>query len=274
MQAEPSPSFSRSSSRTSIDSALSSDDADGAVSSRRTRKRFTNVQLMMLENLFHHNSHPSRQERETLAKAGNMEVKSVTIWFQNRRQIERKGTTTTSTTRTGRSSPSSAPYSHTTAQAKSLTARPSLDQIASRAERPQSPRTPTRRRRDPTRPIWEAMPSSPPVPVLSPPAKDFVEFGKLKRTRTLEWACARSRLAVKSGDPVPEDDAENVPAVKQRPGLLRTWSMTSTESTVSEKENEEGQGKDNAAAAQGTAYPGVEDDMLKAALALCGLGRG
>lgn len=27
---------------------------------------------MMLENLFHHNSHPSRQERDTIAKAGNM----------------------------------------------------------------------------------------------------------------------------------------------------------------------------------------------------------
>jgi hypothetical protein len=42
------------------------------TTSRRTRKRFTNVQLMMLENLFHQNSHPSREDREAVAKAGGM----------------------------------------------------------------------------------------------------------------------------------------------------------------------------------------------------------
>lgn len=42
------------------------------ATSRRTRKRFTNVQLMMLENLFHQNSHPSREDREAVAKAGAM----------------------------------------------------------------------------------------------------------------------------------------------------------------------------------------------------------
>jgi hypothetical protein len=42
------------------------------TTSRRTRKRFTNVQLMMLENLFHQNSHPSREDREAVAKTGGM----------------------------------------------------------------------------------------------------------------------------------------------------------------------------------------------------------
>ncbi|KAG6884691.1 hypothetical protein C0993_008942, partial [Termitomyces sp. T159_Od127] len=68
------PSLSRTSSTASVDS---SDDAasSGATSSiRRTRKRFTNEQLTMLEDLFHKNSHPSREERESVARLGEMYV--------------------------------------------------------------------------------------------------------------------------------------------------------------------------------------------------------
>jgi hypothetical protein len=39
---------------------------------RRTRKRFTGSQLTMLEQLFHHTSHPSRNEREALARELNL----------------------------------------------------------------------------------------------------------------------------------------------------------------------------------------------------------
>ena len=41
---------------------LALDSVDGPV--RRTRKRFSSVQLMMLEHLYHKASHPSREERE------------------------------------------------------------------------------------------------------------------------------------------------------------------------------------------------------------------
>ncbi|KAI0789527.1 hypothetical protein C8Q75DRAFT_166074 [Abortiporus biennis] len=42
------------------------------LTGKRTRKRFTNSQLIMLEQLFHQCSHPSREAREALAKdAGN-----------------------------------------------------------------------------------------------------------------------------------------------------------------------------------------------------------
>lgn len=266
---------------TSIESL---DEAEGTSSPRRTRNRFNSVQLMMLENLYHHNSHPSRQDRDTVAKAGNMyatfllgiylsltrrflrETRSVTIWFQNKRQLERKGPSPTATS-SRRSSLNLAPYTFTPTAPKSLAARPSLDQIASRSERPQStPRTPTRER-DPARPIWEAMPSSPPVSMMSPPAKDFVEFGKLTRTRTLEWACAKRRLGIKSGDREEDEDAT---IVLHKPIFSRTSSSTSTASAVSEKENDRQWGIDSV----GNVYPDVEEDMLKAALALCGLGRG
>lgn len=56
-------------SRTSSVASISSDDA-----ARRTRKRFTSVQLMMLEQLFHQTSHPTREEREAVAQAAGMYV--------------------------------------------------------------------------------------------------------------------------------------------------------------------------------------------------------
>ncbi|RXW24576.1 hypothetical protein EST38_g1309 [Candolleomyces aberdarensis] len=66
-------------SRTSSAASFSSSDdiTPSAINaSRRTRKRFTNVQLTMLETLFHRNSHPSREEREAVAKAGDISSSS------------------------------------------------------------------------------------------------------------------------------------------------------------------------------------------------------
>jgi len=39
-----------------------------AAATKRSRKRFTGTQLTMLEQLFHRTSHPSREERESLAR--------------------------------------------------------------------------------------------------------------------------------------------------------------------------------------------------------------
>ncbi|KXN85742.1 Homeobox protein Hox-A2 [Leucoagaricus sp. SymC.cos] len=173
------------------------------TTSRRTRKRFTNVQLMMLENLFHQNSHPSREDREAVAKAGGMEIKSVTIWFQNKRQTERKSAAS------NHSSFNTPPLTHqptarrtssptfTNRSSASTTSRPSLDRVASRSElRAPAPRTPSKRL-DPNATLWDNMPSSPIVDPNSPPAREYVEFGK--KRRTLEWACAAARLAEKDG---------------------------------------------------------------------------
>lgn len=82
-------------SRTSSSNSFSSEDDGASMSSstvtistsRRTRKRFTNTQLIMLENLFHQNSHPSREDREAVAKAGGMYV--VFSFFLLRCRVQR-----------------------------------------------------------------------------------------------------------------------------------------------------------------------------------------
>ncbi|KAJ2917829.1 hypothetical protein MD484_g2539, partial [Candolleomyces efflorescens] len=193
-------------SRTSSAASFSSSDdiTPSAINaSRRTRKRFTNVQLTMLETLFHRNSHPSREEREAVAKAGDMEIKSVTIWFQNKRQTERKSAAnreSAASSRTVSPSFSSGPGSSSRCTS-ALGPRPSLDRVATRTEMRNHPRTPTRRHtmsegvsKDA---IWDHMPSSPLVPA-SPAASEYIDFSKQARSkRSLEWACAAARISDK-----------------------------------------------------------------------------
>lgn len=48
------------------------DAGDPLAATRRTRKRFSNTQLMMLEQLYRRTSHPTREQRDALAKEGDM----------------------------------------------------------------------------------------------------------------------------------------------------------------------------------------------------------
>ncbi|KAF8515846.1 hypothetical protein BU17DRAFT_93265 [Hysterangium stoloniferum] len=64
--------------------------AFNSVEQRRTRKRITSSQLRHLEELYQESSHPTREQRDALARRIQMETKSVTIWFQNKRQTDRK----------------------------------------------------------------------------------------------------------------------------------------------------------------------------------------
>ncbi|KAI6154179.1 homeobox-domain-containing protein [Pisolithus tinctorius] len=203
-------------SRTSSMASLSSDDVG-----RRTRKRFTSVQLVMLEQLYHRTSHPSREEREG-RRAGCRH--SVTIWFQNKRQTERKVALhhTANPSQTEVHRPAHAERGSTSSHASSSCStslhsprlfhsrktsisslhtprqkntpprsRPSLDRVATQSEsRLPPPRTPTKPR-DPFASPWDNMPSSPLAPPASPPVRDLVEF--MGNGRTLE------RIAEKEG---------------------------------------------------------------------------
>ncbi|KAF7324801.1 Homeobox domain-containing protein [Mycena kentingensis (nom. inval.)] len=288
--------LSRTSSTASVLSNASSDDLyvtflmdnfDHAT--RRTRKRFTDDQLALLESLYQRNSHPSREEREQTAAQSGMEVKSVTIWFQNRRQTDRRAIVASGRVSqpavanparvvapNRRSSPSTASSTSTSAPR-----RPSLDSVASRTELHfPPPRTPSKRR-DPHAALWENMASSPITAPYSPPPREFVEFGLEQRSRTLEWACARRRMASKAerelrkanpgllmmGD---DEDTDIEPVEAVTPPS--TWGESDTRWNAS---LDKGKGKENVGATAKAPMVSplrtieeADDDTMKAALAL------
>ncbi|OSD03274.1 hypothetical protein PYCCODRAFT_256218 [Trametes coccinea BRFM310] len=62
----------------------------GATAGKRARHKMTDVQLQRLEELYQADTHPSRGAKEALAREVGMTLKSVLIWFQNRRQDRRR----------------------------------------------------------------------------------------------------------------------------------------------------------------------------------------
>ncbi|THH30639.1 hypothetical protein EUX98_g3566 [Antrodiella citrinella] len=212
--------------------------SDGGNSMKRTRKRFTNAQIIALEQVFHQTSHPTREQREAVAVETGLELRSVTIWFQNKRQTERKialcygpnfvvqpaATTRAAPLATNASYQRSIRHSiHAHRPQVTTQCKPSLDSVASRHERPQVlPKTPTRVRTysspDPNYAgtsmgaLWENMPSSPVSPITPERERgrdiELVDFGKKgqgRTKRTLEWACAAARVSGRQDEP--EDDA-------------------------------------------------------------------
>lgn len=203
------------------------------------------------------------------------ETKSVTIWFQNKRQTERRALhNATNIASSGRNSHNT-PSATVTTSTSSCTVQPitssrlSLDRVASRSElRTSAPRTPTRQH-NPHRSVWDNMPSSPIAPPFSPPSKEYVEYGKSKRTkRTLEWACAAARLADKQGSGVSvsrneqEDSDSTEDEVHEAITPPSTWGKGDSGWTTGHNTQ------------MTIVHKAVQDDeMMKAALALCGLGR-
>lgn len=184
-----------------------------------------------------------------------------------------------------------------------------LDRIASRSELPQlpSPSTPpskfsqyASRSRNAGLPLWDAMPSSPlqPASPTSPFARDILDFASKRPRKTsrrsLEWACASARISEKAGVtrelPLLEDDEEM--------GSLPSPPRTLTESMIDDEETDmdstdgseahEIITPDSSQASMNIdwaslgerskpiAFRGVhiEDDIMDAAWALCGLSAG
>lgn len=131
-----------------------------------------------------------------------------------------------------------------------------------------APRTPTRRH-NPHANIWENMPSSPIAPPVSPSSPEYVGFTKSKRAkRSLEWACAAARLADKKGAGVATRRNESEASDSTDDEAYEAITPPSTW----------GKGDTRWAMEHGThmtvPHKGVQDEeMMKAALALCGLGR-
>ncbi|KAF8216170.1 hypothetical protein K438DRAFT_1926532 [Mycena galopus ATCC 62051] len=246
--------------------------AVSGTTSTCTRPRFTNAQVVVLEQLFHNNTHPTLEERQIVAINTDMEVNAVTSWFQSKRKatsrhrpIHTRNITIKDSTNTHRrpksSSSASSRSSSKTSASTSASIRPSLDCVASRSElHGPPPRTPSRRHNSHT-PLWANMASSPIAPPSSPFARDYVEFGRGQRTCTLEWACARSRLTAKDEESVPEllldveddTDVEHVEAVTPPRSCDSSWSGTVQEKRAVPKGEEH------------------DEETMKAAMVLCDL---
>lgn len=171
----------------------------------KTRKRITKEQLELLEGLFAKRSHPTREERQMLADKTGMELRSVTIWLQNKRQLIKKNAKASaqdpSSSGSGSSTPTSAsspPARATESPAPSeeerpttrARARPSLDRVASLSEYPSPVRPITHKNTSqPEQPLLSHMPSSPPD---SPPRpSSAVPTRSSSRVRNLHKTAGR-----------------------------------------------------------------------------------
>ncbi|KAG1757172.1 hypothetical protein EDB19DRAFT_1841161 [Suillus lakei] len=56
----------------------------------KKRHRMSSAQLMCLESLYQKDTHPSRHRKNQLAGELGMDYKTITIWFQNKRQIAKR----------------------------------------------------------------------------------------------------------------------------------------------------------------------------------------
>ncbi|KAI5997918.1 hypothetical protein EDD15DRAFT_2242538 [Pisolithus albus] len=177
------------------------------------RRRNTREQIEVLQKVYAITAHPSRAQRQSLASELGMELKSVTNWFQNKRQTCRKKSLAYKENvppnhRTERPILGSNHISRKAAARSSVSrSTVSLDEIAGLSERsarirqsaattPFSLGTSITQTEvsTPRRPaeLWKYMPSSPLTP-YSPKREVTDGASEAKVFRSLEWACLRAR---------------------------------------------------------------------------------
>ncbi|KAH8997365.1 hypothetical protein EDB92DRAFT_1415378 [Lactarius akahatsu] len=179
-----------------------------------SRKKPSVAQIQRLQAIFDSSRYINKEERSALAHEIGLDVKFITVWFQNRRQSDKRKAWTKRDR--ARKKENTCHRVHI----RTVFSKPvvSLDQIASRLERVQSPVlplalpntpravlstqkpgnslepvTPTRSKPEA---LWAHMPSSPPDAPSSPPR--LMTTPRLVRSgKSLEWACAKERMGNK-----------------------------------------------------------------------------
>jgi hypothetical protein len=144
-----------------------------------------------------------------LARGGHRDIKFVTVWFQNRRQSDKRK----AWTKRDRAKKKENSCQQIDAGISKPTV--SLDRVASRMERvrrpvhhdkprlvlsPQKPRNveePQTPSGSKSNTLWAHMPSSPPEAPSSPLTESLNVPCLVKSGRSLEWACAKARLGSK-----------------------------------------------------------------------------
>ncbi|KAI0375201.1 hypothetical protein BV20DRAFT_1048375 [Pilatotrama ljubarskyi] len=223
-----------------------------------TRKRLAPAQTSVLVSVFEMKTHPSREERALLAAELGMELKAVNAWFQNKRRTLKKncggcGWSKGSLPENKHVRPANGPKTFSRSESPI-----SLERVVSSHELPykpkplHAPRAPVTPRRRVTateevkksREIWEYLPSSPPTRPSSPGHVDPVlSLGaRAKRSRSLEWACAKARVGRKVSKTRParleEDEDEDVPMLVLS-GTPREEGSFGDAGTDTEEEEEE-----------------------------------
>ncbi|KAI6115279.1 hypothetical protein EV401DRAFT_1818899, partial [Pisolithus croceorrhizus] len=185
------------------------------------RRRNTREQVEVLQKVYSITAHPSRGQRQNLASELGMELKSVTNWFQNKRQTCRKKSLAYK---------ENVPPKHKTerpvsdsnhisrkAGSRSSIARStvSLDEVAELSERSTRLRqsaatTPfslgiSDIRKEVLTPrhsadLWKHMPSSPLTPHSPLKREEKDRSLEAKAFRSLEWACLRARRVTQADD--------------------------------------------------------------------------
>ncbi|KAI0068097.1 homeobox-domain-containing protein [Artomyces pyxidatus] len=248
-----SPSPSPSTTPTAHDPPSNSEDTSCEVP--YTRRRATDAQLKTLRAIFEAKPYPSREERNHLALEIGMDYKAITVWFQNKRQSEKRKAWTKNSRAKKREE---ARQAVDVAKPPPLTSALSLDRIATLSERPSidpsahdypastSTRPPPSPRREsmrmqPSTPtarseLWRHMLSSPPEPP-SPPSADRRRLSlvptKGRPMKSLEWACAKAREGRRyvrgKENSARWDRGRNAPAVGSDVDELDSDSDTETE---------------------------------------------
>ncbi|KAG6380894.1 hypothetical protein JVT61DRAFT_5286 [Boletus reticuloceps] len=165
------------------------------------RRRNTPAQLTALQQLFDAVPHPTRAQRQALAIDIGMELKSVTNWFQNRRQTSRKKSRSSSENDPPRTRRSNTPLDRSKISLDciaTLSERPSLTLQLNSQRIPFTPRKSHVQHKDPSSPLelWTHMLSSPVVPPFAPDPEEVRLAALSSRAKTLcplEWACLKAR---------------------------------------------------------------------------------
>jgi hypothetical protein len=193
------------------------------------RKRPSHTQLQRLQAAFDASPYITKEERSTLAYEiglyvvysvapysikpyGSRDVKFITVWFQNRRQSDKRKAWTKRDRAKKKEKENSCQY----VDAVLLKPVISLDRIASRMEGVQRPERVDKKPRhvlSPQKPrnveepqtpshskpnmLWAHMPSSPPEAPSSPSTELLDVPCLVKSGKSLEWACAKARVGSK-----------------------------------------------------------------------------
>ncbi|KAG1813310.1 uncharacterized protein BJ212DRAFT_1301204 [Suillus subaureus] len=206
------------------------------------RRRNTPQQLKALQQLLELTPHPTREQRLALAAELGMELKSVTNWFQNRRQTEKRKSLIWNENNPPKihAPPSQSRRLKQRHPNKSISSfSVSLDKIAQLSERPSSPSLLLSANRAPLTPftprttnvrvqsspspseLWKYIPSSPAVSQSSPGVEEARLAGLPSRSKTwrsLEWACLKARRDRRVDDEEEEDGLPCLPSLSHGGG--------------------------------------------------------